>query len=159
MRKAGIVAQWTENGMTDLLAAPDGGLIKWVKDRTMKIVEEKRTQVRGAWLDNNDRNSKSIRRIVSVNAVAQVWKEFRVNSDFIMAVRTGNLFALKADRSSQFDGVNLRGFVDEDGKPTNRFAGKRFEEPFNEYKARQKARKKDQKDRQKKKCCKPAETI
>ena len=160
MRKAGIVAQCTVNGMSDLLAAPDCGLIKWVKDRTMKIVEEKRTQVRGAWLDNNDRNSKSIRRIVSVNAVAQAWKEFRVNSDFIMkvAVRTGNLFALKADRSSQFDGVNLRGFVDEDGKPKNRFAGKRFEEAFNEYKARQKARKKDQKDRQKKKCCKPAET-
>lgn len=28
MRTAGIIAQWTENGLTDLLAAPDGGLIK-----------------------------------------------------------------------------------------------------------------------------------
>ena len=61
-----------------------------------------------------------------------------------VAVRTRNLFALKADRSSQFDGVNLRGVVDEDGKLKNPFAGNRFEEAFNEYKARQKARKKDQ---------------
>lgn len=28
MRKAGIIVQWTENRMTDILAAPDGGLIK-----------------------------------------------------------------------------------------------------------------------------------
>ena len=71
MRTAGIVAQWTENGMSDLLAAPDGDLIKWVKDQTMKIAEEKRTLVRESWLDNNDRNCKSFRRFVTVNAVAQ----------------------------------------------------------------------------------------
>ena len=47
-----------------------------------------------------------------------------------VAVRTGNYFALKADRSSQFDGVNRCGFVHEDGKPKNPFAGKRFEEAF-----------------------------
>ena len=135
--------------MSDLFAAPDGGLIKWVKERTMKIAGEKRTQVRGVLLDNHDRNSKSIYRIVTVNAVAQAWKKFRVKSDFIMkvAVRSGNLLALKAHRSSQFY-VNHCGFVDEDGKPKNPCAGKRFEEALNEYKARQKARKKDQKDRQ-----------
>ena len=60
------------------------------------------------------------------------------------------MFTLKVDRSSQFDGVNLRGFVDEYGKPKNRFATTTFGTDFKEYKARQKARKKDQKDRQKK---------
>ena len=59
MRTAGTLAKSTENGMTVLLTAPDGVLIKWVEDRTMKIIEEKRTPVRGAWLDNNDRNGKS----------------------------------------------------------------------------------------------------
>ena len=108
--------------------------------------------MRGAWLDNNDMNSKSIRRVVTVNAVAQAWREFRVMTDFItkVAVRTGNLFPLKADRSSQFDGVKLRGFVDDDGNPKNPFAGKKFEDALIEYHDRQKARKKDQKDRKKK---------
>ena len=36
-----------------------------------------------------------------------------------VASRIGNFFALKADRSSQFDRVNHRGFVYEDGKPKN----------------------------------------
>ena len=59
-----------------------------------------------------------------------------------VAVRSGILFVLQADRSSQFDVVNLRGFVDEDGKPKNPFAAKTFEKAFDECKARQK----DQKD-------------
>lgn len=52
-----------------------------MKDRISEIVEEKRMKARGAWLDNNDENSKSIRRVVTVNAVGQAWRELRERSN------------------------------------------------------------------------------
>ena len=69
---------------------------------------------RGEWLDNDDENSKSIRRIVTVNAYARAWEEIRLKSNFFyrVGVRTGNVFELNDDREVQFSGVNLRGLVD-----------------------------------------------
>ena len=52
-----------------------------MKDRISEIVEEKRMKACGLWLDNNDENSKSIRRVVTVNAVGQVWRELRERSN------------------------------------------------------------------------------
>ena len=67
---------WTENNLTDCLAAPDGGLIKQNKDETMKIVEEKRCEMKGEWLDKTDPVSTSTRRIITVNAYAEAYKRF-----------------------------------------------------------------------------------
>ena len=68
IRSVDGVVQWTENGLTDLLAAPDGGLIKWVKDRTNQLVEETRMEMPGEWLDEKDPVSMSTRGIVLLNA-------------------------------------------------------------------------------------------
>ena len=86
--------------MTDLLASPDGGEIKWVKDRTYELVEEKRMEMPGEQLDEDDPVSKSTRRIVLLNAYGKAWEEFRTTKhEFIMkvALRTGNVFSLCDD--------------------------------------------------------------
>ena len=133
-----MVAQWTENGMTDLLAAPDGGLIKWMKDRINVLVEKHRSEQRGGQLDSGHDNSKSIRPVVTVNAVGQAWRELREKSDFFfkVGVRTGNVFKLKSSRVHQFSGVNLRGYVNQDRSPKNPFQDKTFEEAFKQQKMR-----------------------
>ena len=116
--------------MTNLLGVPNDGLNKWVKHRTLKILEESRKSGLGKIIMTETA------RLFAVLFLLMPWykqeKDFRVQSDSIMkvAIRIENLFNPKADRSSQFDGVNLRGIVDEDRKPKNTFAGKRFEGAF-----------------------------
>ena len=116
---------------------------------------------RGEWLDNDDENSKSIRRIVTVNAYARAWEEIRLKSNFFyrVGVRTGNVFELNDDREVQFSGVNLRGLVDLEGKPKNPFAGKPFRLARKEYLQRQRNRKKRQEELKKRRAESVAEQL
>ena len=125
---ANTMGLFTENGSTDILAAPDGGLLKTLSGKTQQII--------GAHLvDNYDTcfslstPDSMLRRKIIINAYGEAWEWFRnehTDMPIKVALRTGNIFPLKKIREEQCRGCVFRGYNMPDGTPKNPFFTERF---------------------------------
>ena len=125
---------FTENGCTDILAAPDGGLIKTLSSEFRRILDKHVVDHFDAWYSDTVPDAVE-RRQVMLDAYSRAWTWFgEVHNElpFKVGIRTGCLFPLKDRREDQFNGCVFRGYDGIDKKPLNPFAN----EPFSHAVAR-----------------------
>ena len=125
---------FTENGCTDILAAPDGGLIKTLSSEFRRILDLHVVDNFDSWYSDTPPDAAKW-RMVMLDAYSRAWSWFQeVHNELPLkvAIRTGCIFPLKEKREDQFNGCVFRGYDGIDKKPLNPFAN----EPFSHAVAR-----------------------
>ena len=110
---------FTENGCTDILAAPDGGLIKTLSSEFRRILDKHVVDHFDAWYSDTVPDAVE-RRQVMLDAYSRAWTWFgEVHNElpFKVGIRTGCLFPLKDRREDQFNGCVFRGYDEPDRNP------------------------------------------
>ena len=122
------IVLFTENACTDILAVPDGGLIKTLTSEFRRILDLHVADNFDLWYSTTT-VAASKRRVIMLDSYSRAWVWFCINHNelpFKVAIRTGCLFPLKEKREDQFNGCVFRGYDGPDKKPMNPFRNESF---------------------------------